>query len=425
MNRLTVIALLASLFSHLAFALPPTPAEPQTNPVAITGVTVHVGNGTIIEAATVTFAKGIITGVHTGEVDLTSYTVLDRQGQHLYPGIVLPNSRLGLTEVNNVRGTRDDVERGALNASVRTLVAYNTDSELTATLRYNGVLTAQISPRGGLLAGLSSIVQLDAWNWQDAALKTDDAMHIYWPKPELGKPDYFRQVMNYEPNKNYQTEISRLTELFDAAKADRDDSNLKLAAVKRVLAGDTKLFIHADSARQMMDAIEFAETVPDVVLVGAREALLVKDRILEVNWPIIIEHLHGLPATVDTAIDENFSRPARFLEAGFNIGLGAKIRQEPSSDRNLAFIAGTTVAYGLDKESALSLITYRNAQILGIADELGSIEVGKRATLFVSKGDALDMRTNKLTATFIDGRSVQIEGMQQELHKRFKQKYTR
>ena len=428
MNKSSIVSLIAGLLlSAQVTALTPTPAPAQTKAAAITDVTIHVGDGNVIANGTVTFSDGKITGVYAESAvpDLSGHTVVSYSGEHLYPGFILPNTRLGLVEVNNVRGTLDDREQGGLNASVRSLVAYNTDSETIPTFRFNGVLTAQITPKGRLLAGTSAIVQLDAWNWEDAALKADDGMHIYWPNRLKRKVDYLRQTLEFEPNDQYRKQLEPLLGLFAEAKAGGVEGNLNVAAVQRILAGDAILYLHVENAREIIDALNFAQdyTVPNVVLVGAREALKVKDLILERQVPILVQYVLGLPASEDTPIDENFSRPARFKAAGFTVGLAAKIRMEPASGRNLPFIAGTAAGFGLDPEQAVAMITSGNAKILGIDDELGTIETGKRATLFVSKGDALDMRTNQITVAYIDGRAVQTRGTQQALFERFRAKY--
>ena len=175
----------------------------------------------------------------------------------------------------------------------------------------------------------------------------------------------------------------------------------------------------------LADAVQFIRRfdIPKPVLVGAREALKVKDLILAAEVPVLVETVHGLPAMPDRSVDESYQRAALFADAGFTIGLAARIRMEPSSGRNLPFMAGTVAAYGIGKEEAVRLITLGNAELLGIDDRLGSITVGKYATLFTSRGDALDMRTNDLTSAFIQGRTIQIDGMQQELNDRFQRKY--
>ncbi len=427
MNRFGLL-LTSFFFATLAHALPPKPAEPQVSPLAITGVTIHVGNGDVIDDGIVTFKDGIITGVyrHADAPGLEGYDIVRRDGEHLYPGFVLPNSSVGLAEINSVRGSRDDREAGLLNASVRSIVAYNTDSELLPTFRFNGVLTAQIAPRGNLIAGNSSIVQLDAWNWQDAAIKLDDAMHISWPRLLKAKPDYLRRQVSYEPSDRYTSSVQQLKDLFAEASTVGETDNLNIQAVQQLLTGERQLFIHANGARQLVDAIQFIRQfdVPRPVFVGAKEALKVKQLLLDAEVPILVDFVHGLPATTHGTVDDNYERAVLFKKAGFNIGLGANIRQAPSSDRNLPFIAGTVAAYGMDPEQALQLITESNAQILGIADVLGTIEVGKHATFFTSAGDALEMRTSRLTSCFIQGRTVEINGMQQELYDRFSEKYT-
>ncbi len=420
--RLTVIL----AFASSAFALPPTPAPVQSVPIMIQGVVIHVGNGEVIEGGAVTFDEGRITGVYRADEtpELSDHKVMTLNGEHLYPGFILPNTWVGLSEINSVRASRDDRETGGLNPSVRSIVAYNTDSELLPTYRFNGVLTAQVTPRGSLLAGTSAIVQLDAWNWEDAALEADDGMHIYWPRQFKAKTDYIRRTVEWEQNKDYGEQVQSLVDLFAAAAAAATTDNLKLLAVKPVLNGERTMFIHAKKAKEIGDALKFAEQYSlNIVLVGADEALKVKEMVLAQNVPVIVQFVHGRPEQDDIAIDENFTRPAQFMAAGFKVGLSSNSRMAPTSGRNLPFMAGTAAGFGLTPEQALTLITLSNAEILGIADELGSIEVGKRATLFVSQGDALDMRTNQISEAFIDGRRVAIRGTQQELFDRFHEKY--
>ncbi len=427
MNKL-IVAIAALFFSTLVAALPPAPAKPQQGPIAVTGATIHVGNGEVIENGVVTFADGVITGVYQNSesADLTNHTVIDKSGEHLYPGFILPNTRLGLREVGSVRASVDDRERGLTNASVRSLTSYNTDSELIPTYRFNGVLTAQVTPIGSLIAGNSSVMQLDAWNWQDAAILEDDAMHVYWPKLIKKKTDALKQQVNYEENDKYEVHIEVLRELFAEATSGTETNNLNINAVQAVLRGERQLFLHAENARQIVDAIQFVDQfdVPRAVLVGARDAELVKDIVLASKLPVIVQFVHGLPVHPERSVDESYDRAARFVEAGFKVGLPANVRMEPSSGRNLPFMAGTVAAYGIGAEQAVKMITLNNAEILGIDKQLCSIEVGKQATLFTSSGDALDMRTNNLTSAFIQGRQVEIRGMQQELFERFREKYS-
>ena len=408
-------------------AIVPTPAAVQDNAVAITGATIHTGNGDVIENGVITFSEGKITAVGGPAVNVTDHDVINMAGNHLYPGFILPNTVLGLIEVTSVRATQDVLEEGELNPNVRAIVAYNTDSELIPALRFNGILTAQITPRGTLVGGFSSVVQLDGWNWEDAAYAVDDGIHLYWPAMYQPSFDVTTRTVTVKKNVNYEKLVASLTALFQNASVYAGESglNLKLGAVKKLIDGTTRLYIHANGAREIISAIRFSErlNVKRVVLVGGREALSVKDLLLEHDIPVIVDQVHGLPDSEDADIDQTFKRPAQLIEAGLKVGLGTNGRME--SDRNLPFMAGTAVAYGMDREAALTMITRSNAEILGIADRVGTLEAGKDATLFVCKGDALDMLGNQLLRAFIQGRAIDLNGTQQQLFERYREKYSK
>ena len=180
-----ILLSLGLLTAITAAAQVPTPAPPQGRPILLMGGNLHVGNGTVVPNAAVAFDKGRITyaGAQNGFTQRKAgYEIIDVEGQEMYPGLILPNTTLGLTEVESIRATVDEQEVGTMNPNVRSLIAYNTDSDIIPTVRTNGVLLAQITPRGGMLSGQSSIVQLDAWNWQDAAVRADDGLHLNWPQ---------------------------------------------------------------------------------------------------------------------------------------------------------------------------------------------------------------------------------------------------
>ena len=167
------------------------PAPKQSGTIVITNATVHTGNGQVLNNASITITDGKITAIGTGNTVPAGATTVDATGKHVYPGIILPISNLGLVEVNSVRASNDEREIGDWNPNVRALAAYNTDSKVINTLRSMGILLANIVPQGNLLAGSSSVVQLDAWNWEDAAYKTDAGMHFYMPtllpRPRFGR----------------------------------------------------------------------------------------------------------------------------------------------------------------------------------------------------------------------------------------------
>lgn len=197
----------------------PTPA--QTVPVVITNATVHVGSGQVLNNTSVAFNNGKITQIGTSVNTPAGAKVVNAQGKHLYPGLILAASNLGLVEVPSVRATSDVTEIGEINPSVRSVVAYNTDSKVTNTLRANGILLANIVPQGGLVSGSSSVVQLDAWNWEDAVIKMDGAIHVYMPSL-LPRPRQLPAVAGQQqsdPLKEGLEQIDRLKSFLQEAKA--------------------------------------------------------------------------------------------------------------------------------------------------------------------------------------------------------------
>ena len=412
-----------------AFALVPQPAADQSEPIAIVGAIIHIGNGEVIADGVITFSEGIITAVAAADdaVDLSNHLIIDLQGAHVYPGFILPNTSLGLTEVGASRATADFEEEGDINASVRSAIAYNTDSEIISTHRFNGILTAQVTPQGGLVSGSSSLMKLDGWNWEDAALRTDDGIHLYWPglKTRRRNPDTFR--FETVDNEEYAGAVQLLHSLFQSAQTYTGEPlNLNLQAMRSLFNGSAKLYLHADGAKEIISAVRFARRYPieDVVLVGGREALMVKDLLLAEDIPVIYEAVHELPEMAWHDTDGPFRMPYLLSEAGLKVGLGGGATGI-QSQRNLPFLAGTAAAYGLDPERALTLITKNNAEILGIDDRIGTLEVGKDATLFISIGDALDMRTSQVLGAYIQGRDIDLFGTQQQLYERFRDKYSK
>ena len=430
MRKLTqsicTLALIAAACA--ANAVAPTPAPPQSEPIALVGAIIHVGDGTVIGDGVITFDEGVITAVGSAAdgIDTSGHLVIDVQGSHIYPGLVLPNSTLGLLEIANIRATDDVVEEGDINASVRSAIAYNTDSELIPATRFNGILTAQVTPEGGLISGLSSIFMLDAWNWEDAALRLDDGQHMHWPgfKRNRRNPDTGR--FERVDNDDYQAQVEMLHALFrDAVSYTGEPLNLNLAAMQGLFDGSGKLFLHADGAREIISGVRFARSygVRDIVLVGGAEALQVKDLLLAESIPVIYERIHALPGMEWHDVDAPFRMPFLLREAGLEVGIGGG-DTELQRQRNLPFYAGTAAAYGFDREAALGLVTLNNARILGVDDRVGSLKPGKDATLFISVGDALDMRTSQLLGAYIQGRDIDLFGTQQELYERFREKYS-
>ncbi len=402
----------------------PVPATVQTQPILITNATAHLGNGQVIENSYIAFDQGKITFVGNMAVGrgFPGHQIIDAAGKHLYPGFIAPDSELGLQEIEAVRATADANETGSLNPNIRSIIAYNTDSEVTPTVRSMGVLMAEITPSGGRIPGQSSIVMLDAWNWQDAAYATDFAMHVAWPNAAR----WNWQENRTERNEEYASQLRELDDFFKQAKAYGETPkptarNLRFEAMQGLFDGSKKLFIHTNTAVGMQEAVLFAERFQlKPTIVGAEDAWLVTNFLKEHDVPVILATTQRLPSREDDDIDQPFKTPAMLQAAGIRWCFA---HDGFWKQRNLAFQAGQAVGFGLPYEAAVQALTGSTAEILGIGKTAGTIEVGKDATLFISEGDALDMRTNKLTRAFIQGRDINLDNKQEMLYRRFQMKY--
>lgn len=402
----------------------------QTQPVIIANATIHIGDGTVIENGIIGFEKGVIVFVgdaRTVKYNPEGYEVINAAGKHIYPGLIAPNTTLGLNEVEAVRATNDMQEVGEFNPNVRSIVAYNTDSRVIPTLRSNGILFAQIVPIGGTISGTSSIVETDGWNWEDAAYSMDNGIQLNWPSVNTYKWKNGYQVIE---NPEYGNTVSEIENFFQQALAYSKEEthtpvNLRFEAMRGVFNGEKKLFIHANGAKEIIHAIHFAETFHITpVLVGGNEANLVLTLLKEKNIPVILERVHALPSRNDYDIDMAYKLPYILHQAGILCGLSVSNGSEGFwNQRNLPFEAGTAAAYGLTKEEALQCITLNNAKILGIDSTAGSLKKGKDATLLICEGDILDIRTNTISTAFIRGRKVATENWQNALYEKYSIKY--
>ncbi len=412
------------------------PAAAQKTVIAIKNATVHTGEGTVIENATIVIENGKITAVGKDVKIPAGAAVTDANGKQVYPGLVLPTSNLGLIELTSIKASNDVKEIGDMNPNIRSIVAYNTDSKVINTLRSNGILSANVIPQGDFLAGSSSIVQLDAWNWEDAAIQLDGGMHLYMPslmpRPTFGRggggggfggPNTGVQT---DPVKEGLEKIEKLKSFFKEAKAyqaavDNKETNLKFEAVKNLFSKKQKLYVHANTVKQMLVALDFVKEFGfDMVIVGASEGWQIANLLKEHNVSVILNQLHSLPTAADDDVDQPYKTAAALQKAGVLFALSDDDSQ--NRGRNLAFNAGTAAAYGLTKEQALAAITSSAAKIMG-ADKIGSIAVGKDANIIISSGDILDMRTNNVTDAFIQGRKINLDDKQKQLNERFEEKY--
>lgn len=411
----------------------PVPGEKQSGSIRIFNVKIHVGNGTLIQNGEIGFENGKFTYVNDNSKSMPvgKYDInIDGGGKHVYPGFILTNSTIGLREIDAVRATLDYNEAGDITPEVRAITSYNTDSKIIPTIRFNGVLIAQSTPRGGLISGQSSIVQLDAWNWEDAAIKMEDGVHVNWPARQMVIYPSKIPTDENELKKKRSQNVSFIQDMFERTlmymkEGSHDVYNAKCESLKGCFTGEKILYLHVSSEKEIMESVNYFESigVKRIVLVGAYEAYKITDFIRQHKLPIILDRIHELPHTDDDDIKLPYRLPKILWDAGILFTFSHDGDMEVMGSRNLPFNAGTTVAYGLEPEQALQLITLNAARILGIDKQLGSIEVGKDATFFVSDGDALDFSGNNLALAYINGRQLELKNSQYQLYEMYMGKY--
>ena len=408
------------------------PAPKQSKSVLILNATAHLGNGKVIQNSAIGFKDGKLTLVAdatTIRLAADAYdTTIDAAGKHVYPGFIASNTTLGLVEIDAVKASDDEEEIGTFNPNVRSIVAYNSESKVVETARPNGILMAQVTPRGGTISGTSSIVQLDAWSWKDAILKENDGIHLNFPSSFKRSGSWFEPGV-IEPNKDYAKQSEEINAFLINAKAYNQtapkERNIVLEATKGLFDGTQTLYIHADEEKQIVDAIQLAadNQIKKIVIVGGFEAYKATASLLKYNVGVLLRRVHDMPTSADQDVNLPYKMAKMLTDKGIVVGLENSGDHERMSVRNLPFLAGTCAAFGLDKEIAVQLITLNTAKLLGIDATCGTLETGKDATLFISEGDALDMRTNKLTTAFIQGRNINLDTFQNKLNRKFKEKF--
>lgn len=349
--------------------------------------------------------------------------VVDAANKHIYPGLIALNSNIGLNEIDYVRATNDYFETGHLNPHVRSTIAYNTDSDVIPTVRSNGVLMAQITPRGSLLAGKSSLMYLNGLNAQQSLVVPEAGMHIYWPA--------FHPNSEADKNKflaERHQMLLKLEQLFTDANyykkhpTAHSPHNTKLQALQKALNQEIPFFFHADFEAEVLEIIAFAEkfNLKHPVIVGAKEAVSIADILADKKIPVVLNRVHDTPTHAQDAVESAFSLPYLYHQKGVKVALTYQGDMEFAYVRNLPFAAGTAAAYGVDKETALAMVSLHPAQILKADGTLGSLQVGKYANFIISEGDLLDYATSNITHIYIQGKPVSVANKHTLLYEFYK-----
>lgn len=408
----------------------PAPAPAQQEAITVFNGVLHLGNGNVIQQGLLHFDKGKI--VYAGPMDddarrkymKNEFRSIDATGKHIYPGLIAMNTLLGLNEIDAVRATRDYHETGNLNMNVRSIIAYNPESVIIPTVRFNGVLMAEVKPEGGRISGTGSLVQLDAWNWQDAAIATDVTMHLNWPASSYSTGWWAEPGETL--TRRWDAEMLELRKVFEEARAyaalkNPETIHLKYEAMKGLFNGTCKLMIHADDRIAITSALAFASDYGlKPVIVGGADAWMVTSELRNAGAGVIISRTHRLPARQDEPVDMMYRLPKILHDSGVMFAITDVNSWE---QRNVAFQAGSAVAYGLSKEDALAAVTLNPAKMLGADKFCGSLEVGKDATLIITEGDMLDMKGNVISEAFIRGREIPMLNSQRMQYDKYRTKY--
>lgn len=429
-----VVALLAAS-ATVASAQVRMTVAPQSQPVVLRGATIHtVTNGTITNGSIVMDGGKIIAIGQTVEIPRGA-RIVDVSGKHIYPGLIDAYSTVGISEIGAVDVSNDIQEIGDFNPNVRAEVAVNAESRHIGTTRSAGVLVAFSTPGGGVVSGLSSAMSLEGWTWEEMSMKGAAAMNVNWPDPNArprrfggGGPPGGPNAGARPAPKTYAEQVQELKDFFGEARAYRDAvaanqqprSNSKYAAMIPVLNRDIPVIVQADGVAQINDAITWAkEENVRIVIRGGRDAIHVADRLKAENVPVILTSTMAAPSRDHEGYDGAYSTPAQLHAAGVKFAIAGDGGALYSN--RLPWDAGVAVAFGLPEEEALKAVTINAAEMLGVSDRVGSLEVGKQATLLITTGTPLDMTSN-IEQAYIQGREIDMNDIQKHFFRKYMEK---
>ena len=425
--RAAAAVLLAAAAAGTAPAAAQVPAPPQSQPIALTGGTIHTVTNGVIQNGTIVFENGVITAVGADVAVPAGARRVDVSGRHIYPGLIDAYSAMGLQEIGSVDVTSDTNELGDFNPNVRAEVAVNPESRHIGTARSNGVLVTLTTPSGGIVSGLSAALMLDGWTWETMTLKSGAALNVNWPNPNPRNAGNARSNANRD-RPDYAEQIRALRDMFATARAYRDaqasgmphDTDSRWEAMVPVVNGEIPVVVSANDIQQIQDAIAWADAEGvRIVLRGASDALYVADHLAARRIPVLLTSSMSAPNRDWEAYDSNYSLAARLHEKGVPFGItgGASA---PYTHR-LPYEAGVAVAFGLPAEEALRAVTIYPARIMGIDDRVGSLEVGRDATLLITTGNPLDFLAN-VEQAYVQGREIDMMDIHRQLYEKYSEK---
>ncbi|MEK7818307.1 MAG: amidohydrolase family protein [Bacteroidota bacterium] len=422
------IILFTLIISNIIFASDQIPGKKQVKPIVITNAKIFTITNGVIENGMIIFEKGKITSIGKDLNIPKDAEVIDASGKYIYPGLFNANSEIGLVEIQAVRATKDLTETGKFNPNARAEIALNPDSDLFPTTRANGILLAHVLPKGITIPGRSSVAMLDGWTQEDLILKSDAGIILEWPNMKTNTSPWMMKSEE-EQKKERDKTLKEIKQFFTDARAYKiaKESNkylktdLRFEAMSALFDKNIPLMIVANDIFQIESAIEFCDTENiKMILVGGLDSWRVAELLKRKNISVILNKIYDEPMRDWESYDNVFSLPSKLLNSGVKFAISAN--GEAMAERNLPNIAATAVAFGLNKDEALKAITIYPSQILNVDDKVGSLEVGKDATLFISNGDIFEIQT-KVEIAFIQGKKVDLSSHHTKLYDKYREKY--
>jgi imidazolonepropionase-like amidohydrolase len=402
---------------------------PQSERVALRGATIHTITNGVIENGTIIFEGGLITAVGA-DVEIPSGSrVVDVTGKHIYPGLIDAYSTVGIAEIGAVDMSNDVNEVGDFNPNVHADVAVNAESRHIGTSRSQGVLTTLTTPGGGLISGMSSAMALEGWTWEEMSLESAAALNINWPDPNPSRRGFGGfGGQDDDDRPTYEERVQQLKDYFAEARAYRDAvaadervrTDARYMAMIPALNREIPVVVSANGAAQINDAITWARQENlRLIIRGGDDAVHVADRLVAEDVPVILTSTMDAPGRDHEGCDAAYRRAAQLHEAGvkFAISGGAGSLY---TDR-LPYEAGVAVAFGLPEEEAVKAVTINAAELMGLADRLGSLEPGKYATLLITTGTPIDTRSD-IEQAYIQGREIDMNDIQKHFFEKYMEK---
>tara|TARA_B100000945_G_scaffold83195_1_gene64219 strand:+ start:843 stop:2165 length:1323 start_codon:yes stop_codon:yes gene_type:complete len=432
MSRLIVIFM---IFSTI-YGNNQIPGTDQKRPILLRGGTLHTVTGDVLEEHDLLFAEGKIITIDEQIQPSPETDVLDIYGKHVIPGFIAGYTRIGLTEISAVKQTNDHSEAGEINPNVRANVAYNPDSDLIPVTRSNGVLVINSAPSSGRIPGQSSVMMMDGWTWEDATLKHPTALNVNWPSMRFD----FRKIAKKkekEQREEYNKSLREMDLLVRNVRAyhhrknakerkaeHKQKTDLRLESMIPFIVFKNPIHIKANDVRQIEAAVKWSNKHDlNIVIVGGRDAWMITEILVENNIPIIILGVQTTPRRRFEPIHTPYKIPSMLQKAGvhFCISLDPGYPMD-GHVRTLPDEAMRAASWGLTKDQALRAITLSAAEILGIDDHVGSLDLGKDATFFISENEPLTQNNHPIKA-YIKGREIDLSDRQKNLWNKYKEKY--